>query len=303
MNLPGWSERSAPSFDDSQPKELGRYFADLQVLFDQYAVADDQKRKQAVLKYLKIWIGSLWKTTKAWSNQTKTYDEFKTEVFTLYPGATGDWTYTIQDLDMLIRHFARVGILTSIDLGDYYHRFLLISRFLISKGRLSTQEQSRSFLRGLQPQLKAQVKQRLQLKFIDHCPDDPYDFTIIYEAVSYVLRGSMSTMAALIQGISLMAFLAPVASPVQDPTQVKLEALTAAIASLGEVVKTALQAQTQQAGAAKPRNQGPAAAGTGGPSQSVCNFCRVLGHFIQECEIVEEFIRFGKCKRNPDTGS
>ena len=106
-------------------------------------------------------------------------------------------------------------------------------------------------------------------------------------------------MAAPIQGISPAAFLALVASPVQDPTQVKLEALTAAIASLGEVVKTALQAQTQQAGAAKPRNQGPAAAGTGGLSQSICNSCGVPGHFIQECEIIEEFIRFGKCKRNP----
>jgi hypothetical protein len=299
-NLPGRSERSAPSFDDSQPEELERYFADLQVLFDRYAVVDDQERKQAALKYLKIRTESLWKTTEAWADQTKTYEEFKTEVFTLYPGATGDRTYTIQDLDMLIGHFARVGILNSIDLGDYYRRFLLISRFLISKGCLSTQEQSRSFLRGLQPQLEAQVKQRLQLKFIDHCPDDPYDFAVIYEAVSYVLRGSTSTMAAPIQGISPTAFSAPVTSPVQDPTQVKLEALTAAIASLGEVVKTALQAQTQQAGAAKPRNQGPAAAGTGGPSQSVCNFCGVPGHFIRECEIVEEFIRFGKCKRNPE---
>jgi hypothetical protein len=36
---------------------------------------------------------------------------------------------------------------------------------------------------------------------------------------------------------------------------------------------------------------------TGG---SVCNFCGVPGHFIQECEVVEEFTRFGKCKRSPE---
>ena len=79
-----------PSFDDNQPEELERYFADLQVLFDQYAVVDDQERKQAALKYLKIRTESLWKTTEAWADQTKTYDKFKTEVFTLYLGATGD---------------------------------------------------------------------------------------------------------------------------------------------------------------------------------------------------------------------
>ena len=36
----------------------------------------------------------------------------------------------------------------------------------------------------------------------------------------------------------------------------------------------------------------------GGVNSSVCNFCGVPGHFIRECEVVEEAIRFGKCKRN-----
>jgi hypothetical protein len=105
-NLPGRSERSAPSFDDSQPEGLERYFADLQVLFNRYAVVDDQERKQAALKYLKIRTESLWKTTKAWNNPAMTYEEFKAEIFTLYPGAMGDRTYMIQDLDMLIGCYA-----------------------------------------------------------------------------------------------------------------------------------------------------------------------------------------------------
>jgi hypothetical protein len=243
-NLLGRSERSAPSFDDSQPEGLERYFADLQVLFNRYAVVDDQERKQAALKYLKIRTESLWKTTEAWNNPAMTYEEFKAEIYTLYPGATGDRTYTIQDLDMLIGRYARIGILTSIHLGDYYREFLLISRYLIGKGRLSTQEQSRSFLRGLQPQLEAQVKQRLQLKFVDHCPDDLYDIAVIYEAVSYVLRGSTSTMMAPIQGTSPGVYTAPIGSTSHDPTQVKLEALTAAITSLGEVVRNAIQSQS-----------------------------------------------------------
>ena len=35
-----------------------------------------------------------------------------------------------------------------------------------------------------------------------------------------------------------------------------------------------------------------------GPSTSICNFCGIPGHYIWECEIVEEFIQFGKCKHN-----
>ena len=106
-NLPGRSEHLVPSFNDSQPEELEQYFEDLQALLDQYTVVDDQKQKQAALKYLKIWTEKLWKMTDAWLDPTKTYDKFKTEVFALYPGAIGDRTYTLQDLDTLIGHWTQ----------------------------------------------------------------------------------------------------------------------------------------------------------------------------------------------------
>ena len=49
-----------------------------------------RKRKQAALKYLKIRTKNLWKMTEAWTNPTKTYKEFKAEVFKLYPGSSSD---------------------------------------------------------------------------------------------------------------------------------------------------------------------------------------------------------------------
>jgi len=150
-NLPARSEHAAPSFDNSQPEELQRYFMDLEVLLAQNNVIANQEQKQAVLKYLKIRTKSLWKMTKAWSDQTKTYDKFKAEVGKLYPGASSDQTYMIQDLDMVIRHYMCIGILNNLDLEEYYQWFLLISRYLIGKNRLSMQEQLRSFFWGLQP--------------------------------------------------------------------------------------------------------------------------------------------------------
>ena len=282
-----------PTFDDSQPGELERYFSDLQALFDRHTVTDQQERKQAALKYLKIRTESLWKTTDAWTDQTKTYDEFKTEVFKLYPGAIGDWTYTMQDLDAVIGHYACIGIVTAADLGEYYRKFLLISQYLISKNHLAMQEQSRTFFCGLQPQLESLVWQRLQQKFIDHFPDDPYDLSAIYEAVSYVLMGNTSATLGLPQTLSNPVSL----TNSSDPTSVKIEALTAAVTSLGEMFKTALQ--SQQAGA-KPRSGGAATTGVSAPGSSSCNFCGGLGHFIRECEVMAEYTKAGKCKRGAD---
>ena len=85
-------EHSVPFFDDTQPEELSRYFADLQFLLNCFQVVDENKRKQATVKYLKIQTESLWKTTTTWLDPAATFDAFKTEVFRLYPGATSDWT-------------------------------------------------------------------------------------------------------------------------------------------------------------------------------------------------------------------
>jgi len=89
----------------------------------------------------------------------------------------------------------------------------------------------------------------------------------------------------------------PVITGPADVTSVKIEALTAVVASLGEMFKVAIQ--SQQVGA-KPRNTGVTASGTSAPGGSTCNFCGLPGHFIQECEIVTEYTRTGKCKCSPD---
>ena len=289
-NLPARGERSAPTFDESQPEELERYFADLQTLLDRFGVVDENERKLAALRYLKIRTEGLWKTTSAWLDPTKSYAEFKAEVFKLYLGASGDRTYTIQDLDMVIGQYARVGILTSADLGNYYRQFLLISRYLISKGRMSTHEQSRSFFRGLQPDLEVRVRQRLQQKFVDHFPDDPYELSAVYEAVSYVLMGSAAMGTVQVQ---------PAQASPPDPNAIKIEALTQAVTSLGEMVKTVVQAQTV---GARQRSTGAAAAGVSASGGSNCNFCGGSGHFIRECKTVAEYIKAGKCKKSTANG-
>ena len=134
IDLPTCRERSAPSFDESQPEELERYFSDLEGLFDLYTVVNEEERKQAALRYLPVRTEHLWKTAATYTDRTRSFAEFRAEIFRLYPGTSNDRTYTIQDFDVLIGHYARTGIISAGDLGDYYRRFLLISRYLIDKG-------------------------------------------------------------------------------------------------------------------------------------------------------------------------
>src|SRR5258708_20459701 len=140
-DLPRQGEHSVPTFDDTQLEELPHFFNDLELLLGCYNVIDENECKQVALCYLSFQTETLWKTVEAWTDQTKMYQEFWDEIYKLYPGSSGDWTYTMQDLDLLLGHYAWVSILTSADLGKYHRKFLLITWYLISKGRLSTLEQ------------------------------------------------------------------------------------------------------------------------------------------------------------------
>jgi hypothetical protein len=289
-DLPFRGERAAPTFDDSQPEELARYFSDLESLFTLHAVADRQECKQAALRYVSVRTESLWKTTEAWADQTKTYEDFKAEVFKFYPGSSGDRTYSLQDLDILVGHYARTGVTSSADLGEYHRQFLLISRYLVSKSRIATQEQSRMFLHGLPPHLEARVRQRLQAKFIDHFPDDPYPISDIYDATNYVLTCGASAASAPHPSASNSSISAA------DPTTTKLEALTTAIASLGQLFQSALLPQFT---GAPPSNAATYSAPSAPPS-GVCAFCGEPGHFARDCEAVAEYAKAGKGKRNAE---
>ena len=140
-DLPGRGERSAPSFDGAAG-ELGRYFAEVEALYDRYNVTDNQEKKNGTIKYLATMALEWdWKSSDTLADPTKTYDEFKAEMYAFYPGSSVN-VFTVHHLDALVGEWARIGIWTMTELGAYHLRFRTISKYLISKNRFSQPEQS-----------------------------------------------------------------------------------------------------------------------------------------------------------------
>ncbi len=104
-DMPRHGECSAPTFDDTRSEELPRFFDDLELLLGHYNVIDKNKRKQVALCYLSFQTETLWKMVEAWTDQTKTYQEFWDEIYKLYPGSSGDRIYTIVLLQLQSAHF------------------------------------------------------------------------------------------------------------------------------------------------------------------------------------------------------
>jgi hypothetical protein len=192
--MPCRGDRSAPRFDPKQPRELRRYFDDLDFAFARAAVTDQAEKKGHACRYVDVDTSELWETLVEFTDVTKTYDEFKSAVYELYPGSDEERKWSVADMDQLVGERSRIGIISLADLGEYYRNFLAITTFLRSKRRLSDAEQSRAFVRGFPPDLWRTISQRLQLKFPDHFPDDPYPMLDIHEAARYVLHGTPAAL-------------------------------------------------------------------------------------------------------------
>jgi hypothetical protein len=220
----------------------------------------------------------------------QSFDNFKTEVSKLYPGALGSRSHTLQELKRTIARYARIGIQSSAELGKYYRQYLLITHYLIARNSISAIEQSWYFFRGLSPALEARVRERLQQKFVDHLPDDPYPLSDVFEAANYVIISTayMPFVPPQPPTPPPPQILPPVAlAPISAPVQVNT--LSAVMDEIAEQIKQTVQDQLASA-----------AMQTSAPGSSTCSFCGATGHYMRECKTVAAFIRAGKCKRSAE---
>jgi hypothetical protein len=290
-DLPGRGERSAPSFDGGA-EELGRYFAELEALYTRHNVDDEQEKKQGTLKYLTTAaLERTWRSSDTLADQTTDFDDFKEEMFELYPGSSDD-VFTIHHLDTLVGQRTWLGVQNATELGHFHLEFRTISKYLISKNRLSQAEQTRGFLRGLQPELENKVKQRLQITKPQHNPQDPYNLKDLFDAASFCLLRSASTGTTSTTGT-----IPSLAQP--DDIKTEFQAMKTVMLEMTEMFKNVLAAQVQPAAGQSGQqlqNRAPPMARPSSDMGPKCNFCGVQGHFMRECEIVNEYICLGKCK-------
>ena len=289
--MPARGDRSAPHFDPQQPRELRRFFADLDFAFTRAGVADRTAQKKHACRYVDVDTADLWESIGQFTDATVTYEEFVKAVHALYPGSEEERKWSVADMDKLVGERSRLGILSLADLGDYYRHFYTITTFLRSKTRLSEAEQSRAFVRGFQPELWIRISQRLQLKLPDHFPDDPYTLDAIHEAARYVLHGTPSNLLAPTQPTP-----AANSSLTRANNEVKTEDLAAILERITESFVKALTASTAANNSGSQGSSSFSRPPRSDPS-SGCNYCGGP-HFIRDCNQVAEDTKSGLCKRN-----
>jgi hypothetical protein len=290
--MPMRNERTAPTFDSSKPRELSRYFEDLEQLMERATISDQQDMKKQVLRYVDFSTEQIWKTFPEFLDNNETYQDFKDAILVHYPDASGDFVYSIRDMDLLIGERQRLGINSTKDLSDYHLQFIAITTWLISKGQLDDLEQQRAYIRAFPLHLLSAIMNCLQLKNADHHPNVPHKVEAVYEAARFVLQGYSSFTQNLIAPNNSSSTPLSQQSPTTGfspttTTPVKAEDLSTLIAGFTKSIIDALHS-TQSRGT--PRSQ---------DGKIECNYCGEE-HFICNCPHIETDIKCGKCRRNQD---
>ncbi|KAJ6564457.1 hypothetical protein B0H19DRAFT_889503, partial [Mycena capillaripes] len=293
--MPARGDRNAPQFDSRKPHELRRYFTNLEFLFTRAAVTDDTEKKKHATRFLSVDDQEIWEALETFTDITKTYADFKASVLKLYAGNDEDCRFELGDLDALIGQYSRVGILSMEDLTTFYRQFLRITTYLIGKNRLSAAEQSRLFLRAMQPASFAlEVRRRLQIKQPDVHPADPYALADLYEAAEFVLAGSGSTLALPAPSAPMPTISSPAPTPV--PAQIEVKPDPGIAALVGTMAKLIEALASQKISNNENGNGG----GQKKTRPDGCGYCSDLTHFINDCPHVLDDIKAGKCRRNAD---
>ena len=295
--MPARGERAAPTFDTSKPRELIRFFEELEYLFTRASLEEESEKKKHVLRYVEFDVEQIWKTFPEYSDPTKTYTAFKNAILVHYPDASGDYVYSLRDMDLLIGERQRLGISTTTELSDYHLKFISITSWLIEKKQLGSLEQERGYLRAFQPCLLAAVNNRLQMKFPDRHPNIPHTVKDVYEAARFILQSATTAP---------QNYFAPTPPDVNPPfvpdgtvsiakrePTVKKEDLGTLFSEFTKTIVEAIQSNN------RARYSSSSNPSTSDSSSRACNFCGGP-HFIRECLKVEELIKEGKCKRNAE---
>ncbi|EIN11612.1 hypothetical protein PUNSTDRAFT_63034 [Punctularia strigosozonata HHB-11173 SS5] len=189
--MPARHDRSAPVFKNTN--DLPGYLDELERLFSEHGITGEREMINASLRYLPYNESRVWKLVGAFTDQTKTWAEFKEEVIKLYPGAAIEGQTTRGDLEALVTARAASVIATRAELGEYNRRFKVLADDLLRKhgGKIfSDNEANYAYLRGFAAgELRKSLIMRLTLTIPDHDSELAYDRAKVFSEADAILSG------------------------------------------------------------------------------------------------------------------
>ena len=263
------------------------------MIFTKAGVTAEADKKDMVVQYVDMELEDVWSSYPQFKDQTKSYINFKDAIIDHYPDASGEFLYSLHDIDALIGERYRIGIRTLNDLIQFHNQFEAITSWLLDKNHIGTKERDRSYVGAFQPHLWNLIEGRLCITNPKQHPNLPYPVKDVFDAAKAVLQGPY--IGARRPFASMTQVPEPQTSTSEAPTvnngnpdpAIKME-------NFGAIISELTKSISELVNQSRNRNT------YGSSSRNVaCNMCGGE-HYIRDCNVVDEYIAAGKCRRNID---
>ena len=331
MPLPG--SRGAPNFDKEKPIELLRFIEQMEDLFKEYGIDEDQDKKRYLGKYMDQKTEFEWRAFETYDSSSS-YEEFKTALIDDYPEAKMAGKGTLANLRKICKGYQRIHVDDFADLKGLTRSFKAEQKLLLKPPALvSNRELVDLFLGCLKEAFWTQVEHSLNIQMSKDSkkksvnddkvrrPEDPYDIIEVIEMAETIAgraQGATSSSTARlgVNSAEVKATREPhthAAPSYNIKLEDDLRELNNKVALLMDKFTTSERAQQSALQASRQEmnrlteslmhqhvTTAPTVRQTAQPVWKMgpdgCWYCEEQGHFAMNCPHREEHIRTGKIR-------
>jgi len=191
--MPAKGHSTAPKFND-EPANLESYFTELKYQFDQCRITSTYDHKVQAVCYLDAAPRCVWHGTEAYENNERTWEDFKDEIYKLYPGSGSKQCLNLSDILSFIDTNARAVYPNEKELSAYYRRLLSDTTMMIRSNCMTPCEQLLIYLHRLPDLLHQQTTCHYHMKNLDRHPEDLPPIVELYNVSAFCVLGGGLTM-------------------------------------------------------------------------------------------------------------
>ncbi|SJL17393.1 uncharacterized protein ARMOST_20943 [Armillaria ostoyae] len=163
QKMPRPTSRDAPKFDSDEPENLRRFLGQMEDLFSDYSITDDDEKKKKLVRYTDARTEEEWQALDEYDSGT--FAEFKEAVLKNYPEAADAETGTWERLTRIARKFSNLGADECESYLKFKRRFLTEAKKLQKPPALVTnRELVEKFTESLSPAFRENIAARLSIK-------------------------------------------------------------------------------------------------------------------------------------------
>ncbi|KAK0431169.1 hypothetical protein EV421DRAFT_1929754 [Armillaria borealis] len=163
QKMPRLMSRDVPKFDSDEPENLRHFLGQMEDLFSDYSITDNDKKKKKLVRYTDAHTEEEWQALDEYDSGT--FAEFKEAVLKNYPEAADAETGTWERRACIACKFSNLGADECESYLKFKHRFLTKAKKLQKPPALVTnRELVEKFTESLSPAFRENIAARLSIK-------------------------------------------------------------------------------------------------------------------------------------------